>query len=224
MGLTVKQKVTKRKQGIETKNKILESSAALFARKGYDGTTVHEIASAVGIKESSLYNHFDSKISILNSLLSIFKEKAPESRPSEEALDKMLMLMSPEEIFKNILFYFGEHENKLVENIALIITNEKYKNKLASEIYYRSVVEEPSRYFERLIDKMFEKGLIKKVDSRIIAEQYNYVCIALTKEYFMAKNGLADLHKVVKYMVTTINFFCSLMKKDNDCSNYEKRS
>lgn len=208
-----RQSIQKRKKGIETTNRILEISADLFAHKGYDSVSVHEIAEAVGIKESSMYNHFNSKAGILNTLFEIFIEKAPESRPSDAELDKMLIIMQPEEIFKNILFYFGSHTNSVVENVAMIINNEKYRNPQAAEVYYKSVVNEPADYYECLINKMIERGMIKQVDARIFAEQYNYVSISLTKEYFMVKNGLADMQTVVKYMIKTINFFCGLMRE-----------
>lgn len=203
----------KRKKGIETTNKILEEAAALFAHKGFDSVSVHTIASAVGIKESSLYNHFPSKTAILDALYDIFAEGAPKCRPSVQDLDAMLIIMQPEEIFKNILFYFGSHVSALLKNIAMIINNEKYKDEKAAHMYYEHMVKEASDYYERLIQRMIDKKMVKKVNARLFAEQYNYVSIALTKEYFMADNGLADEHSVVKYMIKTINFFCGLMKE-----------
>lgn len=207
------QDIRKRKKGIETVKRIMEISADLFAHKGYDGVSAHEIAEAVGIKESSMYNHFKNKAAILDALFELFIEKAPASRPSDADLDKMLMIMQPEEIFKNILFYFGNNVDGTMENIAMIINNEKYWNERAAEMYYRYVVNEPSDYYERLIQKMAGCGMIRQVDARILAEQYNYVSLSLTKEYFMAKNGLADMQSVVKYMIRTIEFFCGLMKE-----------
>ena len=63
------QGIQKRKKGIETVNRILEISADLFAHKGYDGVTGHEIAEMVGIRESSMYNHFKNKTEILKPFL-----------------------------------------------------------------------------------------------------------------------------------------------------------
>jgi hypothetical protein len=60
---------------------------------------------------------------------------------------------------------------------------------------------------------MAEHEMIRHVDAHIFAEQYNYVSIALTKEYFMAKNGLSDMTTVLQSMVRTLNFFCEMMKK-----------
>jgi len=213
LGITENQNVQKRKKGIETSNRILEISADLFAHKGYDSVSLREIADAAGIKESSLYNHFNSKANILESLFERFIQMTPELRPSDSELDKMLMIMQPEEVFKNILFHFGRQVSSVLENTAMIINHEKFKNVRAAEMYYKYVVSEPTDYYERLINKMADRAMIKPVDARLIAEQYNYASIALTKEYFMAKNGLADMETVIKSMIRTLNFFCSVMKE-----------
>ncbi len=41
----------------------------MFSVKGYDAVSIRQIASAVGIKESSIYNHFKSKQDILNKII-----------------------------------------------------------------------------------------------------------------------------------------------------------
>ncbi len=202
----------KRKRGIETTQKICEAAAALFARKGFDAVPMSEIAKAVGIKESSLYNHFSGKAAILDALFDVFARDKSTSRPSEQELDMMLGIMQPEEIFKNLLIYFSNHMSPLFTHTAMIVTNEKYKNAKAADMYYRYVVQDSVDYYERLINKMIDKGLVKKVDARRFARQYNYGYIALTKEYFMAENGFADKHSVIVSMVEASDFFCELMK------------
>jgi AcrR family transcriptional regulator len=202
----------KRKKGLETTDRILRASAELFAANGFDAVSLTQIAEASGMRESSLYNHFSGKNAILESLFEIFRSSAPLFRPSPEELDRLLPHMTPEEIMKHILLYFGSHGDDFVERIAMVITNEKFKNPEAATIYYACIVREPSAYYETLFQKMIARGMIRPIDTRMFAEQYNYVSIALTKEYFMAKNGLADLESVVRYMVKTLRFFCSLMQ------------
>jgi AcrR family transcriptional regulator len=51
------------------KYKIKQAALCLFGLKGYEDTSLHEIASSVGIKKPSLYNHFDSKEEIFTSVL-----------------------------------------------------------------------------------------------------------------------------------------------------------
>lgn len=207
--------VKKRKKGLETIRNILDISADLFAKNGYDGVSMRQIAENAGIKESSLYNHFKSKADILENLFDEFITLVPRTRPSDEEIDRMLMLMEPEEVFKNIIFHVGGSVNRTQVNTSMIINFEKFRNPRAAEMYYKYVVKEPADYYERLINKMIERKMVKPVDARIFAEQYNYVSIALTKEYVMAQYGLADVHSVVGYMIKTLKFFCSLMANDD---------
>lgn len=53
----------------KTKRKIFETSMRLFAEKGYDGTSVEEITSVVGVAKGTLYYHFSSKEEIFYFLI-----------------------------------------------------------------------------------------------------------------------------------------------------------
>ena len=50
-----------------TANQILLAAAETFARKGYQATTMDDIAAAAGVARRSIYHHFDSKKAILES-------------------------------------------------------------------------------------------------------------------------------------------------------------
>jgi AcrR family transcriptional regulator len=52
-----------------TREQILTVASNLFAIHGYYGTTTREIAQAVGVRQPSLFHHFDSKASIMEALL-----------------------------------------------------------------------------------------------------------------------------------------------------------
>ena len=45
----------------KTKRKIFETSMNLFAKKGYEATSIEEITSVVGVAKGTLYYHFSSK-------------------------------------------------------------------------------------------------------------------------------------------------------------------
>ena len=53
----------------DTKQEILKTALKLFSAKGYESTSVAEIADAVGIRKASLYSHFTSKKVILDELV-----------------------------------------------------------------------------------------------------------------------------------------------------------
>lgn len=46
---------------ISARDKILDAAEALFARRGYAGVGMSEIADAVGLSKSSLFHHFPTK-------------------------------------------------------------------------------------------------------------------------------------------------------------------
>ncbi len=58
-----------RRKGELTRERILDAAEALFAERGYDGTTLRDVASSVGLRNPSLYNHFDSKESLYAAVL-----------------------------------------------------------------------------------------------------------------------------------------------------------
>lgn len=55
--------------GWPTRELILLAASRLFATRGYLGTSTRDIATAVGIRQPSMYNHFASKQEIAEELL-----------------------------------------------------------------------------------------------------------------------------------------------------------
>ncbi|MGO4428471.1 TetR/AcrR family transcriptional regulator, partial [Streptomyces sp. MCAF7] len=60
----------KQRNGLSTREEILQAASRLFGEQGYGKTTTRQIAEAVGIKQSTMYYHFADKRAILTSLLS----------------------------------------------------------------------------------------------------------------------------------------------------------
>ncbi|WP_017592468.1 TetR/AcrR family transcriptional regulator [Nocardiopsis potens] len=54
---------------------LVRLAADLFAQKGFQATTVREIADEAGILSGSLYHHFDSKESIVDEVLSSYLDE-----------------------------------------------------------------------------------------------------------------------------------------------------
>ena len=67
LALSVRQRPVR--AGDDTDARILVESIQLFARRGYAGTSMREIAAAVGIQPASIYSHFGSKQQILADAL-----------------------------------------------------------------------------------------------------------------------------------------------------------
>ena len=77
-----------------TKEKIIYESLNLFSTKGFDAISVRDIATAVGIKASSIYNHFKSKYEIFDTIIGRYSEH----------LGKFLHYIEIDTNFNNITF------------------------------------------------------------------------------------------------------------------------
>jgi AcrR family transcriptional regulator len=55
--------------GQRTRQAILDAALHAFAEKGYFGSSLRDIATAVDVRESALYNHFPSKEALFNALI-----------------------------------------------------------------------------------------------------------------------------------------------------------
>ena len=58
-----------RAEAPSTAERILDVAERCFARKGFAGTTLRDVAEGVGIRIPSLYNHFDGKESLYAAVL-----------------------------------------------------------------------------------------------------------------------------------------------------------
>lgn len=59
----------KPKDSEETRDKLLDSAARLFREKGYDSTSLKDLAVAVGVSPSAMYWYFPSKNDLLYSVI-----------------------------------------------------------------------------------------------------------------------------------------------------------
>jgi len=82
------------------KEEIKSAAARLFRKKGYSATSMRDIATAVGIKAASIYNHFKGKQDLLQDLLlniaHLFEKGMAEiessSLPPAEKMEKLIAL------------------------------------------------------------------------------------------------------------------------------------
>ena len=100
-----------RRRGKDTREKILSVATRLFARKGFAGTSMDEIADEVGIKKASLYHHFSSKHEIYDELvkrvLSEIMQMFKKSFYSDDIIDDARNFM------KEVSFFVAKNDDYL---------------------------------------------------------------------------------------------------------------
>jgi len=66
----------RKKSRAKTREKILKVATKLFARKGFDGARVDEIAQKAGVNKALIYYYFKSKEEILEEIMKVFLEES----------------------------------------------------------------------------------------------------------------------------------------------------
>lgn len=81
------------------KEEIIKTAAKLFKEKGYSAVTMRDLATAMGIKAASLYNHIDSKQDILKEIIISLAEAFTQGMnvikySDNSAIDKLKMIVT----------------------------------------------------------------------------------------------------------------------------------
>jgi AcrR family transcriptional regulator len=71
----IRQRLTRQESRLETRTRLLESAAQLFARGGYEGASVDLIAENAGYSKGAFYSNFESKEAIFLELLDAHKRR-----------------------------------------------------------------------------------------------------------------------------------------------------
>ena len=57
-----------------TNDKILDAAILLFSERGYEGTSMKQIAQSVGLTESAIYRHFKGKEDLLAEIIALTEQ------------------------------------------------------------------------------------------------------------------------------------------------------
>lgn len=123
----------KTKENVDVKNRILEASEDLFSSKGYDATSIDQIAKKAEVTKSLIYYYFEGKEKILEELISkyllatinekkdILTGNASDSRLIEQSMQKGFSFLT---------------KNKRIIRILLA---EMLKNNTRNESLFKSI-------------------------------------------------------------------------------------
>lgn len=184
-------------ENLTTKQKIIYSSLELFSKDGYDGVSMRQIASSVGIKGASIYSHFKSKQDIF---VAIFEEM--KSRYDSLASNLMIPTMPNSDaanFFKQadeqILFKMTEGlfslytQDRLIMMFRKLLFSEQNKNELVAKYLQEYYLNAPIQFQSDLLSKMQTLGIFKDYHVQTMAMHfyspifYTLCAYDLGKEY-----------------------------------------
>lgn len=163
---------------MDTKEKIVWEALCLFSSRGYGAVSVRDIAGAVGIRESSLYNHFRNKRAIFDGIVDICWAKAEQyyrghSLPFSGDEDLSVFQRRGRELEETVLevfrFFFEDPWNTRFRRLLTVC---QFEDSRAGELYRRLYCRYPVKVQERIFAGLIENGIFRAGEPRIMAEQF----------------------------------------------------
>lgn len=170
-----------------TKAQIFAQAALLFADYGYNYISMKEIAEKVGIRPSSIYNHYESKDALLDQMYALYKERCLLPRLSIEACEPILQTGTAEEILEIFNYPLAEPQLEMFA-ITRILWARKYIDATAREIYNTYVMEAGLNYISEVFARGAAMGRIQNTQE----ELKNLGLLVLAARIFSASAVVTD--------------------------------
>lgn len=161
-----------------TKDQILEVALDLFSVRGYEATSISQIADAVGLRKASLYSHYSSKQDILDTLIDELTEEYDQHSIFANAdwedpeFTKSRKGRSVEAIIAEIKGQLGYiiHDPK-ISKVRKMLTIEQFQNEELKKIQSKHNYEDVLKYNLGQIRFLIREGILKDEDPEIMAAQ-----------------------------------------------------
>lgn len=201
---------------METKELIQEVALELFSKKGYQSSSLREIAAKVGIKESSLYFHYKNKQAILDSLMNRFISTSEQMMGFLSSAMQNVVSINDEQFYMVTEQYLqGYFMDDFISKFIMVMNHERSHNEQLREQYICWCIKKPIEFQMIVIGKLQEIGYLKKIDLRHATLAY-YSPIFLYYNQYMS-HDYTDKEKDVfkKAVMAATQNFLAIYKEEN---------
>lgn len=163
----------------DTKAAILDEAMRLFSEQGFRATTVRDIASAVGIKDASLYNHYPSKQAMFDAIVEQALDTMKEGFYRRGAL---FFTTDDASVYGDIPFsalldkITGTFEylfcDPYVVRLRKLLVINQFENERATYVYRLIFAEQPLRLQETVFSYLMKSGEFEQGDARLFALEF----------------------------------------------------
>lgn len=198
-----------------TKELIFETAILLFAEQGYKGTSIRQIARKVGIKESSIYNHYEGKRDILDSILDFQLKSLETSLVPESEMD-----INTEELSDPVDFWiagsigFLKNRPPLSESISRILNNEMYLDEKCRQFVLYKMFKAEKEMTKKILSYLHSNDKIIDCNLDQISAEYVYMIHGLEKENnLMLLEGRTE-EEINKRLLEQMALFIGRLRKE----------
>ncbi len=203
---------------MNTKDKIKYKALSLFSERGFDAVSVRDIAQAVGIKESSLYNHYKSKKEIFDCIVKEYANRGSgffqgmdmleegKSFAADERTIQMYKNMTPEQfevISLQILEYYLTDEINV--KFRKMLTIEQYRSPELKELYRDISFNSSLKFQSQLFAALMQEGVLVKTDPYVLALEFFSPIFLIFYKFDSDKDGMANAKGLLAKHVRLFN-------------------
>ncbi|MFC2085178.1 TetR/AcrR family transcriptional regulator [Bacteroidota bacterium] len=196
---------------MKTKDKIREVAFDIFSTEGFSGTSIRQIAKTVGIRESAIYNHFNSKEDIISEIIMEYKIRI-ESRNllTDQLLEK---LSNPKDflysyVMELIKIWDTEEEKKMLRLLLI----EQFRNKSNQDLTLSDLIDREKSVWLIIFQEMMKLKVIKDYNRDRLSDEFLFPLFLIRIEY-ISKNKKTDIQFVKKLCKFHIEYFWNSIKR-----------
>ena len=155
------EKSTRKEQATETRQRLLDAAATLFAQNGFARTSVRSINKSIGMADGLMYHYFpDGKQEILRVIVrERFRDVVLELRELANGLEGLPVDEVMERIFQNWTAVFDKHRD-----ILRILIKENDVMRLVGRGSISDLLQDAGRWFPRYLREQARLGAVATFD------------------------------------------------------------
>ncbi len=156
------------------RNQILDAATMVFAEKGFERSTIKDIAKTAGIADGTIYIYFQNKTALLLGLLNRLNESDQRAEHFEQSAD-----MDTDTFFRTLLRHrLGVMNNEGMKVIQIVLS-EIMVNRDLRDLYYEKIIAPTFEIAEQYFYGWMEAGLIREFDIPIMMRLITSVVLGL---------------------------------------------
>jgi AcrR family transcriptional regulator len=194
------------------KLKLLSIAIDAFSLRGFSSVSIRDITREAGIKESSFYNHFQSKEELQETIFFNFRMSIKRIMPPREELDEIIKYMDPLDfLLQGYRNYLDHIRSPKMEEIWRILYLEQCRNLIAREIYLNDCIHRTVKFMEAAFSKYIECQRIRPLSPSTLAAEYQYPLFAMISEFILLRLDGKATAEIEQKMMEHIRFFATLI-------------
>jgi AcrR family transcriptional regulator len=166
---------------------ILAVATGMFARRGYSGTSLDDVAANLSVRKASLYHYINSKEDLL---IEIFNRSAEKTIPHIEAIAALDLPV--EERLRRMMH----------EHIAAVFTDTELHDVIDRELsqlssFNQTTIRRRKRAYERIWESLFEEGhrigVLRNIEPRLLTFAVLGMCNSIAHWYSRTEDSAEEI-------------------------------